>query len=266
MPYRLAQLSQQHLDYFSSLRGKAGHLADGVFIGEGPKIVRQLFQSHCEILFAYLTPEFFESFEALLDTSHGTPEVHLAPKEEMEKIVGYPLHQGVMLAVKVPAQPALEEILAKNGRLTIVALDGVADAENMGTLVRTSAAFGADAVIIDHTSCDPFLRRSVRVSMGTVVNLPIVRVGQLTDAMKLCSVHGVDSFAAAFTTDAVELRKTRFTERSMLIFGAEGTGISKGVLKAAEHTLYVPMASNIDSLNVGVACGTVLYERSRQMA
>jgi tRNA G18 (ribose-2'-O)-methylase SpoU len=267
MSYRLTELRPEHLEYFGSLRGKSGHLADGLFIAEGPKVVPHILNSSCEVVLGFMTREYFAQYEPLFAQRSGRETlIHLAEKSAMESIVGYALHQGVMIAAQIPEMPTVEELIQAKAYVTCVALEGIADAENMGTLIRTAAGFGVDAILYDHTCCHPFLRRSVRVSMGTVVNVPLLRSEDIAQSLRLLKEqHDVQSYAAILSPTARMLQHTVFDARSVLVFGAEGTGLSNSVVTACENHVTIPMSANIDSLNVGVACGAVLYERSRQL-
>jgi tRNA G18 (ribose-2'-O)-methylase SpoU len=260
--YVLSDLSEAHYTYFASLKGIAGHLKDGLFVTEGPKIVESVLRSSAEVPFALMTREFFEHFEPLLQARAGTPtQIHLALKPEMEKIVGYPLHQGVMLAVCIPEPPALTTITEGVGSKTVVILEGMADAENMGTVIRTAAGFGVDAVIVDQTCCHPFLRRAVRVSMGTVINVPIIRTHDLPGVLQELKSASFQLVAAALSDASVPLTEVGWKERSAIILGAESVGLSDQTIGSADITAMIPMAKDIDSFNVGVASGIFLHER-----
>jgi tRNA G18 (ribose-2'-O)-methylase SpoU len=260
--YVVSDLSEAHYAYFASLKGIAGHLKDGLFVAEGPKIVESILRSSVTVPFALMTQEFFEQFTALFESRKGEPtQVHIAQKPAMEKIVGYPLHQGVMLAVGIPEQPELSSLTRGESPKTIVILEGLADAENMGTIIRTAAGFGIDAVIVDQTCCHPFLRRSVRVSMGTVVNVPIIRTHDLQSVMRSLKHASFKLVAAALREDSLPLTQVEWDDRTAIVLGAEGTGLSDAVLSACDVTAMIPMAKNIDSFNVGVASGIFLHER-----
>src|SRR5579871_2666200 len=165
--YRVIQdFAADALDDFRSLKGKGGHFERGLFIAESEKIARKLFASALEVPKALMTEEHFDVLRPLIEQRADTTEIYLAPKAAMEAIIGYHLHQGVMLAVKIPETHSIEDAAkAWPEKFLAVALDGIADAENMGAIIRTAAAFGANAIIVDDQSCNPYLRRSVRVSM-----------------------------------------------------------------------------------------------------
>lgn len=266
MGYALSDLTEAHHAYFASLKGSTGHLRDGLFIAEGPKIVESVLRSDAKIPFGLMTNEYLSRFEPLLAGRHNeVTQVHVASKPALEKIVGFSLHQGVMLAVRIPEQPALSDLLAGESAKTIVVLEGIADAENMGTLIRTAAGFGVDAVIVDETSCHPFLRRSVRVSMGAVVSVPVIRTVDLQDTLQELTENSVYLVAAALEADSVTLAEVKWQRRTAVIFGAEGTGLSTPTLHSSHVSAMIPMAKNIDSFNVGVASGIFLHERYRDL-
>lgn len=258
--------SEAVLDLFRSLRGKGGHFELGLFIAEAPKVVRQFLLSKVEVPYAYMTPEYFERFRGYFEQRSGErTSVILRSKPEMEEIVGYSLHQGIMIAGRIPAAGSVSELFeVEDERRTIVVLDSIADAENMGGIIRNVAAFGATAVIVDEQSCHPFLRRSVRVSMGTIANVKIVRVPELALALKELRERGVYIIAADQSERSIPLSKMRKTKNSCLIFGAEGRGIRDELLPMCDELVEIPMAPGIDSLNVGVASGIFLYEAMRK--
>jgi len=251
------------LDLFRSLRGKGGHFERGLFIAEAPKVVRKFLESSYEIPYAYLTESYFEHFRSLLEEREGNTEVIVASKDEMEKVVGYALHQGVMIAGKIPESPSLSSILVPIKPQVIIALDSIADAENMGGIIRSAAAFEA-ALVVDDQSCHPFLRRSIRVSMGTITDVPLVRAPRLETSLLELKREGFRIVAAALSDKAHSIYTSDFTGKICLVFGAEGWGIRKEILACCDETVLVPMNEKIDSLNVGVAAGIFLYECSRQ--
>jgi tRNA G18 (ribose-2'-O)-methylase SpoU len=258
----LSDLSEAHYAYFASLKGTAGHLKDGIFIAEGPKLTESMLRSSASVPFALMTESFFAHFRSLLDERSGpATQVHIADKAAMERIVGYPLHQGVMLAVNIPEQPELSAITSGNGPKTIVVLEGINDAENMGTLIRTAAGFGVDAVVVDKTSCHPFLRRAVRVSMGAVITVPMIRSEDLHQTIRELKASSFKIVAAALTDNSQRLSEMEWEDKSVIMLGAEGVGLTLQTLELADVSAMIPMAPNIDSFNVGVACGIFLHER-----
>ena len=265
MSYELHEASKsEHLAYFKSLKGNQGHLAEGLFIAESPKIVEHVLRSPLRIRTAFLTPEYFERYRAVLGMRPEMVEVIIAEKHEMEAVVGYPLHQGVMLTVAIPTPPPLKDLLAGAATpIRVVALNEIADAENMGTIIRTCAAFGVTALLIDAQCCDPYLRRSVRVSMGTIINLTVIRTTDLVGTLGTLSASGSKIIGAALGRDSLKIENADFNGNIVFVFGSEGKGLTRSVKEACELLVEIPIAGEIDSLNVGVACGIFLDQARR---
>ena len=249
------------VDVFRSLRGKGGIFEKGLFIAESQKIVKKVLESSIEIASAFMTEEHFESFRTLFEERNDRTNVFLASKEEMEQIVGYPLHQGVMLACRIPEnRPLLTTVQEWVMPWMAVALVAIADAENMGAIIRNAAAFGASAVIVDDQSCNPYLRRSVRVSMGTIVDMEIIRVPDLAAALHdLKTSQNVRIVGAALREDSHILSEVIPSGNTVIVFGSEGWGLRKSVAKECDMLAKIPMAPGIDSLNVAIASGIFMH-------
>jgi tRNA G18 (ribose-2'-O)-methylase SpoU len=262
MAYTLIQkYDPAAVDVFRSLKGKGGPFAKGLFIAESEKIVRKVLESSIEIVSAYLTEEHFENLRPLFDARNDSTDVFFASKEEMEKVVGYPLHQGIMLACRIPGnRPFITAAQEWKSPWMAVALDTIADAENMGAIIRNAAAFGASAVIVDDQSCNPWLRRSVRVSMGTIVGLPIIRVPDLAESLRaLKSTRNVRIIGAALRVDSLDLSEVTPSGNTILVFGSEGWGLRESVAQECDILARIPMADGIDSLNVAIASGIFMH-------
>ncbi|HQT90816.1 MAG TPA: TrmH family RNA methyltransferase, partial [Candidatus Kryptobacter bacterium] len=182
---KVESLEVPGLEPYRTMRRPAEHRAQGLFVAEGEKVVRRLVASDLEIVSVLLTEEWLKVYSVLLESRNIEARVFVAEKELLERIVGYGLHQGIMAIGKVPAEIDLFQTLEKveKPRL-LVAVDGIANSENMGVLVRNCAAFGAQALIVGETSCDPYLRRAVRNSMGTVFQLRISGTESLQSTLK----------------------------------------------------------------------------------
>ncbi len=262
MAYTLIrQYDPPAVDVFRSLKGKSGHFEKGLFIAEGEKVARKLLESSLHIPVAYMTEEHFINLQFLFEQRMDRTDVYLATKREMEDIIGYHLHQGIMLACRIPEnRPLLTAVQEWKSPWMAVALDGIADAENMGTIIRNAAAFGAKAVIVDGQSCNPWLRRSVRVSMGTIVDVEIIFVEHLAAALtSIRNMHPIRLIGAALTENAINVADLYGTGNNIVVFGSEGLGLSKEVMVACDVLARIPMAPGADSLNVAVACGVFLY-------
>jgi tRNA G18 (ribose-2'-O)-methylase SpoU len=246
---------------FRSLRGNSGHLEKGLFIAESEKIVCKVLESSIEVPLAYMTEEHFENLQSHFDNRTDATNVFLAPKAEMEAIVGYSLHQGLMLACRIPDNPELLTAMHEwKSPWMAVALDTIADAENMGAIIRNAAAFGASAVIVDKQSCNPWLRRSVRVSMGTIIDVEIIWVDDLAESLRaLKTTRNVRIIGAALREDSLDLSKINPSANTIIVFGSEGWGLRESVVKECDILARIPMAPGIDSLNVAIASGIFMH-------
>ncbi|MCU1451874.1 MAG: rRNA methyltransferase [Acidimicrobiales bacterium] len=200
--------------------------------------------------------------ERLGDRLHavGAP-VLVAPEPVLRRVVGFDLHRGALASVdrKPPAEPA--DVVT--GTRLLLALEGVNDHENLGSLYRNAAAFGVGAVLLDPTSADPFYRRSVRVSMGHVLGIPTGRLEAFPAGVEQLHALGATVVALTPAPDAVALRELdvdAFGGRPVVVLvGAEGPGLTATALDAADVRVRIPMAPGIDSLNVATAAAIVLH-------
>jgi tRNA G18 (ribose-2'-O)-methylase SpoU len=183
--------------------------------------------------------------------------VFSGPGELLEQLTGYLLHRGLIAAMHRPALPSPAELL--RGARRVVVLENVADPTNVGAIFRSVAAIGADAVLITPRCSDPFYRRAVRVSMGTVLQVPWTRIGDWGSARE--ELAGFHIAALALTDDAVSLRDFAASapERIALVLGAEGEGLTPEALAAADTVVRIPMAHGIDSLNVAATAAVAMY-------
>jgi tRNA G18 (ribose-2'-O)-methylase SpoU len=268
MPYTLHEIHDEPAtEDFRSLKGKSAHIEKGLFIAESPKIVRKVLESGFDVPSAFMTEEHFENLRQLFENRTDSTNIFLASKPEMEKIIGYPLHQGVMLAVRIPENPSLTQAAMKwKQPFLLIALDGIADAENMGAIIRNAAAFGANTVIVDDKSCSPYLRRSVRVSMGTIVDIEIIRVSDLAVALsEMRRLWPVTIIGAALHKDSKDLNDINATGARIMVFGSEGWGLRQSVIEQCDILARIPIAPDIDSLNVAIASGIFLYALSQKV-
>lgn len=264
--HQITTLDAPGVDHYRTLRRPEEHSRQGLFIAEGEKVVVRLFESSLEVLSVLVTPEWLDVHRALFERRSADLVVHVAPKDLLESIVGFHLHQGIMALGRVPAAATIDSVLASSAspRL-LVALDGLANAENVGVVVRNCAAFGATAVIAGETSSSPYLRRSVRNSMGTVFRLPVIHAAHLPSLLEdLWNDHRIDTIAAVATPGATPLHEAQFGHDVCIVLGSEGDGLSEEVRAACRQQVVIPMADGVDSLNVASASAVFLAEVQRQ--
>jgi tRNA G18 (ribose-2'-O)-methylase SpoU len=229
----------------------------GIFIAESAKVIRRAIEAGCAPRSVLLEEKWLAGLEPHL-AAFDKP-VHLADPAELEAITGYRVHRGALAAFERPALPDPGDLLAASRRVVI--LEDIVDHTNVGAIFRSVAALGADAVLVTPRCADPLYRRSVRVSMGTVFQVPWTRLPEWTDARELLTAHGFRVAALALADDAVTLRTLAADppERLALVLGAEGDGLSRQALAAADAVVTIPMAHGVDSLNVAAAAAVALY-------
>jgi tRNA G18 (ribose-2'-O)-methylase SpoU len=185
--------------------------------------------------------------------------VFSGPGELLAELTGYILHRGLIASMERPPLPAPADLLASARR--VVVLEDVVDPTNVGAIFRSVAAIGADAVLVTPRCSDPFYRRAIRVSMGTVLQVPWTRVGDWDSARSLLAASGFHIAALALTPDAVSLRDFAATapDRVALVLGTEGDGLTQAAIAAADTVVQIPMAHGIDSLNVAATAAVAMW-------
>jgi tRNA G18 (ribose-2'-O)-methylase SpoU len=276
---KITSLDLPELSPYRTMRRPLEHEEQGIFVAEGEKVVRRLLESHFEVVSVLLPEKHLETFRPLLAARPEKLTVYLADKKLLEALIGFSFYQGVLAVGKIPPRSSLDNALQTSSRPQLfAAVDGLTNAENLGALVRNCAAFGAHGLIIGETCSSPYLRRAVRNSMGTIFQMPIVEVGlvrcidqivqpdtlTLAQTLHMLRSRGIRCIAAHPHTDKKVLSQADFSGDCCLVFGSEGHGISPAVLAACDETVAIPMANDVDSLNVGGAAAVFLYEVNRQ--
>ena len=189
--------------------------------------------------------------------------IFTGPDEVLAALTGYRLHRGLVAAMHRPTLPSAAALLADASR--VVVLENVADPTNVGAIFRSAAAIGADAILVTSRCSDPFYRRAIRVSMGTVLQVPWTRVGDWASTRELLTASGFHTAALALTPDAVSIREfaAHAPDRVALVLGAEGDGLTAEAIAAADTVVRIPMAHGIDSLNVAAASAVAMYAIAR---
>jgi tRNA G18 (ribose-2'-O)-methylase SpoU len=231
--------------------------AAGVFVVEGVLAIRRALTSRYPVRRVLVTAARAETLAADLDGHDVT--VLVAEPSLLAATAGFDLHRGAVAVADRLPEPDLAEVL-RSAHLAVV-LEGVNDHENLGAIGRCAAALGADALLLDPTCADPFYRRSVRVSVGELLHLPIVRLRRWPEDLTRMSDAGFEVVALTpdpTAEDIDALGSPRPTRRALL-FGAEGPGLSAGALSAADRHVRIPLARGVDSLNVSHAAAVALH-------
>ena len=229
----------------------------GIFIAESPKVIRVALDAGFEPV-ALLCEEKHITGDAadIIERSPDTP-VYTGQRELLAQLTGYTLTRGVLCAMRRPA-PCTVESVCRDAR-RIVVIDGVTDTTNIGAIFRSAAALGIDGVLLTPTACDPLNRRAVRVSMGSVFLVPWTWLDG-----PLPSLHqwGFSTAAMALSRDSIALDdpRLRSEERLAIVMGTEGDGLPASTIAEADYVVRIPMAHNVDSLNVAAAAAVAFWE------
>jgi tRNA G18 (ribose-2'-O)-methylase SpoU len=232
--------------------------AGGLYIAESPKVIARALAAGHRPRSVLVQEQWLSGLEALLD-GHDDVPVFVGDAELLESLTGYNLHRGALASMHRPALRPVSDVIADARR--IVVLEDIADHTNVGAIFRSVAGIGADAVLISPRCADPLYRRSVRVSMGTVLQVPWTRLPEWPVAAPLLHDAGFQIAALALADGAVTLDDYARTapERLALVLGSEGDGLSRHALEAADTVVTIPMKHGVDSLNVASASAVALY-------
>lgn len=241
----------------------------GVFIAESPKVIRRALAAGVSPLSFLVERRRLAEQEQLFAECGDDVAVYVGEREVLASLTGFKLTRGVLCAMRRPALPAPGELLA--GARTVAVLDGIVDHTNVGALFRSAAAFDVDAVLVTPTCCDPLYRRSARVSMGTVFQVPWTRIGDTAadwpvSGIEMLHEAGFTVVAMALADDAVALDDPSLAqvERLAVVFGTEGDGLSRDVIEGADVVARIPMSHDVDSLNVAAAGAVTFWQLCRR--
>jgi tRNA G18 (ribose-2'-O)-methylase SpoU len=241
----------------------------GVFIAESPTVIDVALDSGCEPV-ALLTDERLinGAVRNTIDRCGGVP-IYTATKDVLEQLTGFALTRGALCAMRRPLMPSLSDLLA-NAR-TVAVLENITDSTNIGAIFRSAAALGVDAVLVTPDCCDPLCRRAVRVSMGTIFRVPWGVIGEdyvdwRENGPALLREYGFKTAAMALTSDSVNIDDPALLaeEKVAVILGTEGTGLSKTTINNSDYTVMIPMANEVDSLNVAAAGVIAFWQLTRR--
>ena len=237
----------------------------GVFIAESPKVITRALNAGYEPVSLLMERRHIEGDAAeLLERCPDVP-VYTADRDTLAGLTGYELTRGVLCAMRRRPLPTVEELLANASRVAV--LEGIVDHTNVGAIFRSAAALNMDAVLVTPTCCDPLYRRAVRVSMGTVFQVPWTRIGETPadwPEAGIARLHtlGFKTAAMALSDNSVSIddEALRSEEKLAIILGTEGDGLSDRTIADCDYTVKIPMSHEVDSLNVAAASAVAFWE------
>lgn len=236
--------------------------AEGLYMAESSKVIERALRAGHRPRSFLMTERWLPDLEPLLAdvvARHGDLPVYVGERDVVEGLTGFHLHRGALAAMHRPAPAPVEDVLA--GARRVAVLEDVVDHTNVGAMFRSAAALGVDAVLVTPRCADPLYRRSVRVSMGTVFQVPWTRIDPWPDGVAELRRLGFVTAALALSDDAVGLDEleTDPPGRLALVLGTEGHGLASATVAAADVVVRIPMAGGVDSLNVGAAAAVAFW-------
>jgi len=273
---RLESLDDERLDPYArltdvQLRSRI-EPERAVFIAESAEVIGRAIDGRMQPLSLLTAEKFLPQLEVVLEKlQHANAEapVFIAPESALKRLTGFELTRGALAAFRRPPERPVE-VVVQGARLVAV-LEDIRNHTNVGALFRSAAALGADAVLVSPACYDPLYRRAVRVSMGTVFQVPWTRIGSdahdwARDGVPLLHALGFTTAAMALRDDALPLDDPRLKacEKLALVFGTEGDGLAPSTIARCDYSVRIPMQHGVDSLNVAASSAVAFWElRSR---
>lgn len=231
----------------------------GRFIAEGKVVLNVLFSAgRFEAESVLILENRLSGMAGTLAQAPAGMPVYVAPDGVMDAIAGFHIHRGILaIGRKRPPETAEALLASLPRRALIVVLIGIANHDNVGAIFRNAAAFGADAVLLDETSCDPLYRKAIRVSVGAVLKVPFVKTGNAAALAEAIGQAGFEQIALS-PAGATDIRDIERPARAALYLGTEGDGLPESLLQRLK-TVRITMAEGFDSLNVAAASAIALH-------
>lgn len=241
----------------------------GIFIAESPKVIDRALDAGYKPVSLLMERKQITGPAAGILSRCGDAPVYTADREMLAELTGFELTRGVLCAFRRPAPRPVEE-LCKNARRVAV-LEGIVDSTNVGAIFRSAAALNMDAVLINPSCCDPLCRRAVRVSMGTVFQVPWGQLGETPadwpeKGMDILHSLGFKTAAMALSDRSVSIDDEHLAKEPKLaiVLGTEGDGLAAGTIASCDYTVKIPMSHGVDSLNVAAASAVAFWQLGRQ--
>ena len=239
--------------------------AKGMFIAESPKVIHRALDGGCQPVSLLMERKDIDGSAADVIARCGDIPVFTADEELLCNLTGYHLTRGVLCAMRRPQLPEPKELLQNVNRVAI--LENVMNPTNVGAIFRSAAALGMDAVLLTPGCSNPLYRRSARVSMGTVFQIPWTYIGEDSadwpeKGMALLKELGFKTAALALTDDSVSIDDPALLaeEKLAVILGSEGDGLTERTIASSDYTVKIPMYHGVDSLNVAAASAVAFWE------
>ena len=237
----------------------------GVFIAESPKVIERALNAGYVPVSFLMEPRHVETQARDILARCGEVPVYTAPLDVLKQLTGFPLTRGMLCAMRRP--PLADPAVVLRGATRVAVLENVMNPTNLGAIFRSAAALGMDAVLLSPSCCDPLCRRAVRVSMGTVFQVPWATLGDSPAdwpeaGMARLHTLGFKTAAMALDSRAVSIDDPalRAEPRLAIVLGTEGDGLARTTIAHCDYTVMIPMQHGVDSLNVAAAGAVAFWE------
>lgn len=237
----------------------------GIFIAESPKVIERALDAGYEPVSLLMERPHITGQGREIIARCGDIPVYTAERELLSSLTGYTLTRGILCAMRRPALPSVEALCASARRIAV--LEGIVDSTNVGAIFRSAAALGIDAVLVTPTCGDPLYRRSVRVSMGTVFQVPWTVIGSHPrdwpeQGLARLRELGFKTAAMALDDNSVSIEEPCLAaeEKLAIVLGTEGDGLARRTIAGCDYTVRIPMSHSVDSLNVAAASAVAFWQ------
>lgn len=236
------------------------HPEQGLFIAESPRVIARALDAGCEPVSLLLEKKHLEGQACAVLSRCGDIPVYTAEFSVLSQLTGFPLTRGALCAMRRPKRKTVQEVCA--GARRVAVLEDVVNPTNVGAIFRCAAALGMDAVLLTPACSDPLYRRAIRVSMGTVFQVPWTYLDDLTPWQDKLHALGFKTAALALTERSLPIYDPapEAEEKLALVLGTEGDGLAPETVEKCDYTLRIPMSHGVDSLNVAAASAVAFYQ------
>ncbi|MGN1002730.1 MAG: TrmH family RNA methyltransferase [Oscillospiraceae bacterium] len=242
---------------------------NGLFIAESPVVIERALDAGCVPVSLLMERRHIDGQAKDVLARCGDVPVYTSDLEVLKQLTGFALTRGVLCAMRRPALPEVEQVCA--GARRIAVLEDVMNPTNVGAIFRSAAALGIDGVLLTPACSDPLYRRAVRVSMGTVFQIPWTYIGEKVSdwpgpGMERLNALGFRTAAMALRDDSVSIADPRLAseEKLAIVLGTEGDGLADSTIAACDYTVRIPMSHGVDSLNVAAASAVAFWQLGRR--
>lgn len=239
--------------------------SQGVFIAESLKVISCALRAGCRPISFLTERRHMAALLQAIPDQWSTVPIYTAEREVLACLTGYQLTRGVLCAMSRPTLPTPQEIC--QGARRLVVLENITDSTNIGAIFRSAAALGMDGILLDPSCCDPFYRRAVRVSMGTVFQIPWTWLTEEAfrwpeSGLSTLKTLGFSSVAMALTDNSISIEDPILaqTDKLAIVLGSEGNGLSANTIARCDYTARIPMFHGVDSLNVAAAGAVIFWQ------